>query len=395
MSVLSQIVAVSAMNLRNLPQRAGASIVVIVGIGGVVAVLLSVMSLASGLRHTLATTGHAERVIALSNSAQSEESSNLSREVVRTLSNLPGIQHTAAGPRISADVIASIWLPKPHNSGQASVALRGVSAGSFAVRPEIRVSSGRAFRAGMSEVMVGRAAAARFPALRVGNYVTASGTRWLIVGQFASGGDAHESELMADADMVRSVYHRNTYNSVTMWLESPAALTRVKDAVSTDPTLFVDVMLETEFYAQQTQHLGRFLILVANVIAGVMALGAVFAALNTMYGAVGARTIEIATLRALGFGRTAVVASVFAEILALALCGALAGAAAAWLVLGGKTVSTVVGSGGMAQVAFELRIDFDLVLIGIVWACVVGLIGAIPPAWRAVRLPVTAALRGT
>jgi putative ABC transport system permease protein len=169
----------------------------------------------------------------------------------------------------------------------------------------------------------------------------------------------------------------------------------VKDAVSTDPTLFVDVMLETEFYAQQTQHLGRFLILVANVIAGVMALGAVFAALNTMYGAVGARTIEIATLRALGFGRTAVVASVFAEILALALCGALAGAAAAWLVLGGKTVSTVVGSGGMAQVAFELRIDFDLVLIGIVWACVVGLIGAIPPAWRAVRLPVTAALRGT
>jgi putative ABC transport system permease protein len=210
---------------------------------------------------------------------------------------------------------------------------------------------------------------------------------------FASNGNAFESELLTDADTMLSALRRTTFNSVTVWLDSKDSFNTVKDAVSTNPTLTLDVRREVEYYERQSKQFGSFLAIVANVVGVIMAIGAIFGALNTMYSAVSSRSMEIATLRALGFGATGVVISVFAEALLLAIVGALAGATLAWLAFNGNTVSTISGGAGLAQVAFNLRIGLDLVLLGVVWACIVGLVGGLFPAVRAARIPVAEALR--
>ena len=395
MSLLKEIGAVTEFNLRSLPQRAGASVVVIVGIAGVVAVLISVLSLSTGLARALSTTGRIERAIVLYGGAQSEVGSNISRDVVLTVSDLPGIKKDSDGKAlISADAVASIWLPKK-NGELGSIAFRGVSAKSFAVRPEIKLTDGRMFQPGLRELIVGKTAQARFAGLAIGSLVKSGDTQWTVVGVFESGGDAHESELLADADTMLSAFRRTTFNSVTAWLTTPAAFDTLKASVTTNPTLTLDVLRESAYYEQQSKRFGTFLSIVANVVGVIMAIGAVFGALNTMYSAVSARTVEIATLRALGFGAAGVVISVFTEALLLAVVGALCGAAIAWFAFNGDTVSTISGGSGLSQVAFSLRIGIDLVFIGIVWACIVGLLGGLFPAIRAARAPVAAALRQT
>jgi putative ABC transport system permease protein len=396
MSLGRQIVAVTAMNMRSLPQRATTSLVVVVGIAGVVAVLISVLSVATGLTRTLSSTGRAERVIILYSGAQSEIGSNISRDVTLTLADLAGIKKDTDGkPLVSADATESMWLSKAETDKLGTVTFRGVSAKSFATRPEIKIIEGRVFRPGVRELIVGKAAQARFKGLQLGSRITSNDSEWTVVGVFESDGDAHESELIADADTVLSAYHRTTFNSVTVWLESPAAFDSVKAQVTTNPTLSLDVRHEAEYYDQQSKGFGTFLSIIANLIGVVMAIGAIFGALNTMYSAVSARAVEIATLRALGFSSAGVVVSVFVEAVTLAIAGALIGAALAWLVFNGNTVSTISGRTGLAQVAFHLRIGFGLVLVGVAWAIVVGLIGGLFPAIRAGRLPVAAALRAT
>jgi putative ABC transport system permease protein len=396
MSLGRQIVAVTAMNMRSLPQRATTSLVVVVGIAGVVAVLISVLSVATGLTRTLSSTGRAERAIILYSGAQSEIASNMTRDVTLTLADLAGIKKDTDGkPMVSADATESMWLPKAETNKLGTVTFRGVSAKSFATRPEIRNIEGRMFRPGVRELIVGKAAQARFKGLQVGNRITSNDSEWTVVGVFESDGDAHESELIADADTVLSAYHRTTFNSVTVWLESAAAFDTVKAQVTTNPTLSLDVRHEAEYYDQQSKGFGTFLSIIANLIGVVMAIGAIFGALNTMYSAVSARAVEIATLRALGFSSAGVVVSVFVEAVTLAIAGALIGAALAWLVFNGNTVSTISGRTGLTQVAFHLRIGFGLVLVGVAWAIVVGLIGGLFPAIRAGRLPVAAALRAT
>jgi putative ABC transport system permease protein len=288
-----------------------------------------------------------------------------------------------------------MWLSKAETDKLGTVTFRGVSAKSFATRPEIKIIEGRVFRPGVRELIVGKAAQARFKGLQLGSRITSNDSEWTVVGVFESDGDAHESELIADADTVLSAYHRTTFNSVTVWLESPAAFDSVKAQVTTNPTLSLDVRHEAEYYDQQSKGFGTFLSIIANLIGVVMAIGAIFGALNTMYSAVSARAVEIATLRALGFSSAGVVVSVFVEAVTLAIAGALIGAALAWLVFNGNTVSTISGRTGLAQVAFHLRIGFGLVLVGVAWAIVVGLIGGLFPAIRAGRLPVAAALRAT
>jgi putative ABC transport system permease protein len=396
MNLGGQIVAVTVMNMRSLPQRMTTSLVVVVGIAGVVAVLISVLSLATGLTRTLSSTGRAERVIILYSGAQSEVGSNMTREVTQTLTDLAGIKKDSDGkPIVSVDATESMWLHKATTGGLGTVTFRGVSAKSLVTRPEIKIVQGRLFRPGLRELIVGKTAQARFRGLQLGEQVTSNDSQWTVVGVFESNGDAHESELIADADTVLSAYHRTTFNSVTVWLASPEAFDTVKAQVTTDPTLSLDVRHEAEYYDQQSRGFGTFLSIVANVIGVVMAIGAIFGALNTMYSAVSARTVEIATLRALGFGSAGVVVSVFVEALTLAIVGALIGAALAWLLFNGNTVSTIAGTTGLSQVAFHLRIGFGLVAVGIVWAIVVGLIGGLFPAIRAARLPVASALRAT
>jgi len=386
--------AVTAMNLRSLPARAVSSLVIVVGIAGVVAVLISVLSLSTGLTKTLANTGRVERAIILYAGAQSEVESNLSRDAVLTVMDLPGIKRGPAGKALaSADALASMWLPKTGAGDLGSVTFRGVSSDSLAVRPEIKILQGRVFQPGLRELIVGRSAQAKFKGLGLGSRVKSTDTEWLVVGVFASNGDAHESELLADADTVLSAFHRTSFNSVTVWLESPAAYDTLKASVTTNPTLSMDVQRESAYYEQQSKRFSSFLAIVANVIGVVMAIGAIFGALNTMYSAVSARAVEIATLRAIGFGSVGVVVSVLVESLTLAIVGALAGAAMAWLFFNGNTVSTISGGAGFSQVAFHLHIGLNLVAVGVVWACVVGLVGGLFPAVRAARLPIATALR--
>jgi putative ABC transport system permease protein len=382
------------MNMRSLPARAGSSLVIVVGIAGVVAVLISVLSLSTGLSRTLSSTGRPERAIILYAGAQSEVESNLPRDAVLTLMDLPGIKKDVDGKSLaSADAMASMWLPTKSTGELGSATFRGVSRQFLEVRPEIKILQGRIFQPGVRELIVGKSAQAKFKGLDVGNRVRSTDTEWLVVGVFESNGDAHESELLADADTLLSAYHRTTFNSVTVWLESPAAFDTLKASVTTNPTLTMDVQKEAAYYEQQSKRFGTFLSIVANVIGVVMAIGAIFGALNTMYSAVSSRVVEIATLRAIGFGSAGVVVSVLVESLTLAIVGALVGAAIAWFFFNGNTVSTISGGAGLSQVAFHLQIGFGLVAVGIAWACAVGILGGLFPALRAARLPVAAALR--
>ncbi len=249
------------------------------------------------------------------------------------------------------------------------------------------------FRSGLREVIAGRGAQDRYRGLAIGDKVRFGETEWTVVGAFDSEGGAHDSELLADSETVLSAYQRTTFNSVTLKLDGAQGLDRLQSAIGQDPTLSVTAARETAYYEQQSQQFARFLSIIARFIGAIMAVGAIFAALNTMYSAVSSRAVEIATLRAIGFSSLPVVISVIAEALALALVGALIGASAAWLLFNGNTVSTLGGGGGLSQVVFHLHIGAALIGLGIIWACVVGLIGGLLPAIRAARVPVATALR--
>ena len=367
---------------------------VVVGIGGVVAVLISVLSLATGLTQTLAGTGRPDRALVLHGGAQSEVASTLTRDDALAILAAPGIRVGADGAQLaSVEMMASVRIPKRDGGALGTATFRGVSPNAFALRPEMKLVEGRMFKSGVRELVVGRSTQGRFAGMDVGGAVKFANDEWHVVGAFTSGGDARESELIADADTVLSAYNRTTLNSVTVQLDSVQSFDAFKAALTSNPTLTVEVKREPEYYQQQSKLFARFLALVANVVAAIMGVGAVFAALNTMYSSVSGRLVEIATLRAIGFGSLAVVASVLAEALLLALVGALFGAALAWLLFNGNTVSTLSGGNGLAQVVFHLRIGWELVVAGIVWACVIGVIGGLLPALRAARVPVATALR--
>jgi putative ABC transport system permease protein len=394
MKTLKQVRAVVGMNLRSLPQRVATSAVVVVGIAGVVAVLVSVLSLSTGLSKTLASTGHPNHAIVLSAGAQSETGSSLTRDAVNTILSAPGIARTEQRTQVaSADMLTSVRVTRRDGTTPGNASFRGVSPDAFGLRPQIKLVEGRMFESGLRELIVGRAAQNRFAGLDVGDTVTFGSDTWSVVGAFTSNGDAFESELITDATTVMAAYYRTAPNSVTVRLESPQSFEAFKAALTTNPTLTVDVKRESEYYQQQSKLFARFLAVVANIVATVMGIGAVFAALNTMYSSVSARITEIATLRALGFGSVAVVASVLIEALLLAFIGALFGATIAWLLFNGNTVSTLSGGNGMSQVVFHLRIGWELVSAGILWACVIGIIGGLLPAIRAARVPVATALR--
>jgi putative ABC transport system permease protein len=390
---MKQVAAVTAMNLRSLPQRVAPSLVIVIGIAGVVGVLLAVLSLSRGLAHTLATTGRDDRAIILHADANSELGSVLTRDAVLKALDAPGIARDAEGKAIaSTEMLATVRLPRKDTGRLGMLTIRGVTPQVFAVRPEVKLLAGRMPGSGLNELLAGRAAQMRFGDLGIDGHVKVGNTEWRVVGAFASGGDVHEAELFADAETLLSAYQRTTFNSVTVKVTGADAFPTLKNALMDDPALAVAVSRESVYYQQHSQVFSRVLAMVANLVGTIMAIGAVFAALNSMYSVVSARTLEIATLRAIGFGASAVVVSVIFESLLLALIGAAAGAALAWLFFDGNTVSTVAG-GGIGNVIFHLRIGVGLIVVGIVWACVVGLIGGLLPAMRAARLPVATALR--
>jgi putative ABC transport system permease protein len=395
MRVLAQIVQITLVNLRNLPQRLGTSLVVIVGIAGVAGVLVSVLSMSEGFRHTLASTGREDRVIVLRAGSDAEMSSNVSRDQAVLVGALPAIARDAAGrPLASAELVVMVDLPRRGQTDPNNVPFRGVQPAAFAIRDEIRLVEGRPFERGVREVIVGRRAAQQFEGLGVGSRIAFRDSDWTVVGVFSSGGDVHESEIWADAEVAASAYRRTGFQSITARLADggSAGLADLTASIARDRRLSMTVFREPEYYAKQSKVLTTLINVLGYTVAAFMALGATFGALNCMYSAIASRQVEIATLRAIGFGSAPVVVSVLIEALVLALLGGALGGGLAYLYCDGATLSTL-NFDTFSQVAFDFRVTPALILRGIAWALVIGALGGLPPAIRAARLPVTLALR--
>jgi putative ABC transport system permease protein len=390
--MFKQFIAVTGMSLQTLPQRVGASSVIVIGIAGVVAVLVSVLAMGAGFRHTLADTGRADRVIILRGGSDAELNSNLTRSDVDTIANAPGLAKDSSGKALlSSELVTVVNVPKIDTGTDANVTLRGVGLKLTEVRPELKIVQGRMFRPAVRELIAGVGAAKQFRGLNVGGVLHLRNADWTVTGVFTSNGDIHESELLADVDTVGSSIERSGYSSAVGLLTGPEQFNRFKDALTTDPQLKVDVKREPEYYAAQSKGLSQAINVVGTTVAIIMAIGAMFGALNSMYSAVAARGLEIATLRAIGFGALPVLSSVMVEALLLSLLGGVIGAALAWLFFNGHSVSTL--GGAFAQVVFQLTVTRALIVTGIIWACVIGLLGGLFPALRAARLPVAEALR--
>jgi putative ABC transport system permease protein len=390
--VFKQLIAVISMNLQSIPQRLGASSVIVIGIAGVVAVLVSVLAMGAGFKHTLADSGREDRVIILRGGSDAELSSNLTRTDVATISNAPGLAKDADGKALLSDeVVTVVNVPKMDTGTDANVTLRGAGLKLTEVRPELKIIAGKMFRPAVRELIAGVGTTKQFRGLTVGSVLRIRSADWTVTGIFSSNGDVHESELMADADTVASSIERNGYSSAVGMLTSADAFTAFKDSLTSDPQLKVDVQREKAYYAKQSEGLTKTINIVGTTVAVIMAIGAMFGALNTMYSAVAARGLEIATLRAIGFGAFPVLIGVMIESLLLSLLGGIIGASLAWLFFNGHTVSTL--GAAFAQVVFQLTVTQTLIVTGIVWACVIGLLGGFFPALRAARLPVAEALR--
>ncbi len=391
MSLFRQIAAVVGMNLRNLPQRASASLVIVIGIAGVVAVLVSVLSMAVGFSRTIAGAGSPDRALVLSGGALQEAMSSIPAGAVPNIMNAPGIAEDSAGrPIADAEALAQIQVQQ--GSGRsANVALRGVGTTEPELRPEVRLVAGRMFQPGLHELIVGRNLEARY-GLGLGSHLSFQNGDWVVVGIFStSAASLLDSQILTDAQTLLSAYERNWYHSMTVRLAGPGSLNQLKRALASDPTLHVDVYRESTFAAAQSRVLNIILRWIGFFIGGMMAAGALFGALNSLYAAVSARSTEIATLRAIGFGAGPVVVSVLAESLVLAIAGALIGAACAWVLFDGH-VSSMQLSGLQPPVAYAMSVTPGLVVIGITWACVIGMVGGLFPAIRAGRLPIARAL---
>jgi len=389
-----QIVGVTSLSLRSVPSRLTASMVLVIGVAGVVGVLVSVLAIASGLGRTVARTGAPDRALVLHKAAQTEGFSNIDISWVGAIADAPGVLHGADGTAaVCPERVVGASLNRRSGGDLAGVLLRGTCPAAFLVHPQWKIVAGRWFRPGLHEIVVGAGAAREFMGLAIGRRVRLGNDDWTVVGRFTSAGDAHESEILTDARTLMSAFGWSDYSSVTARLASAAAFSRFRAALLANPSLQVDVVREQDYYRRQSQGVARLLTFVSTVVAAIMAIGATFTALNTMYSAVSGRTVEIATLRALGFEPPAVVVSVITEAMLLAILGALIGAAVAWLLFNGVSLNTVGGDQFGSQLAFRLFVRPGLVAVGIAWALAIGLAGGLLPAVRAVRLPVATALR--
>jgi putative ABC transport system permease protein len=386
MSLAFQISALTANSLRDSPRRLGSSLVIVIGIAGVVAVLIPVLAMSVGFRATIRGDGRADRAIVLSRDATTEYESGLSRDAVGVVLSAAGVRHDAQGrPLISAEVVLAAPVSRRRDHSNVNITLRGVGPRYFAIRPELKLVAGRMFRPGTQELLVGAAARSQFDGLEIGDRVRLQNGDWTVAGVFAGGSGARASELLAEAQTVMSAYKLESYNSVTAALDSAAALPEFDEALARDARLFVTVRSEPEYLASESSDMSHLLRLVAYVISSIMALGAVFAALNSMYSSVATRGTELATLRAIGFPGRAVAVAVMTEALSLALLGAAIGVGLAFAAFDGATISTQGGALFDSQLVYSLAVTPRLVMTAIIVACGVGLTGGLLPAVRAGR----------
>jgi putative ABC transport system permease protein len=365
----------------------------VIGIAGVVAVLVGVLSMGVGFEKAMTASGSPDAAIVLRSGADTEMVSGFLRESTRIIADAPGVGRTAAGPLASAELFVIINLPKRSTGTDANVPMRGVEPAALRVRDKLKLVDGRMFEWGKNEVVAGIGAANEFGGVQLGGKLRVGQRDWPIVGIFSAAGGTAESEIWCDASVLQAAYKRDdTFQSVQVKLVSPGAFQEFKDALTTDPRLNVKVLRQAEYYVEQSTAVTRLITTLGVLIAFLMAIGAVFGALNTMYSSVSARTREIATLRALGFGSGAVVVSVMIESLALGVLGGGIGATLAYFTFNGLQTATMNWQ-SFSQVTFAFAVTPELLVRGIVWAVVIGLIGGFLPAIRGARLPIAKALR--
>lgn len=392
-NALSQVATVSWLGLRTIGQRLGSSLTTVFGVMGVVGVLIVVLSIGEGFRRALVSAGSDDTALVLRSGSDNEMTSGLLRDHTRIIAEAPGVLRGAQGPVASAELYVVVDVPKRSTGTDANVPLRGVQPAAFQVRDEVKIVEGRLFAPGRNEIIAGKAAASEFAGLDVGAKKRWGGVEWTVVGIFEAGGALSESEIWCDVGILQPAYRRgSTFQAVYAKLESAAAFDGFKDNLTTDPRLDVKVIRESEYYEAQSRTLHQIITGLGILIGVVMAAGATFGALNTMYSAVATRTREVATLRALGFGAGPVVVSILAEALFLALVGGALGAAVAYLGFNGFQAATMNWS-TFSQVAFQFAVTPPLIALGTVFALVIGLIGGLFPALRAARMPVASALR--
>jgi putative ABC transport system permease protein len=389
----SQIFSIALFNLRTLPQRLGSSATAVFGIAGVVAVMVSVLSIAEGILKTMQNSASPENVVVLRSGASSEMMSWVLGDDARVIAEAPGLARSEEGALASPELFVIIPLKKKSTGTDANVPLRGVTRTAPLVRDRFRLVEGRMFEWGRNEVVVGRGAQLEFQGLDVGSSIEVGKAAWPVVGVFEAGGGLAETEIWVDALVLQPAYQRgNSYQAVYAKLQSPGAFQEFKDALTSDPRLTVAPVREADYFAEQSAVLYNLITGLGTLIAVIMGFGAVFGALNTMYTAVSARAREIATLRALGFRSGPVVVSVLTESILLALVGGSIGAVLAWLAFDGFRAATLNWS-SFSQVAFAFDVSPSLLVRGVVFACLIGLVGGLFPAVRAARQPVSAALR--
>ncbi len=384
--------SVTEVGIATIPQRLGSSSVVVVGIAGVVGVLVALLAMAEGFQATLKQTGTDDTAIVMRSGANTELNSVLAHDIAVLISQAPQVLKNSHGePLASQELVVVASLPKKSNGLDANVEIRGVGENAWELRPTVRIIAGRRFTPGLRELIVGKGAREQFANIDLGATLKLNGQVWTVVGVFDSG-DAHNSEVWGDVQVVGSTYRRgSSVTSITVRLTGAGDLDAFEAALASDPRLKVDAKSTRAYYSQQSEQLTRMIHVLGTTIGIIMAIGAIFGALNTMYAAVATRAREIATLRAIGFRGLPVIVSVMLETMLLALLGGLLGAAVAWLIFDNYTVSTL--GQNFSQVVFAFQVTPPLLWTGLKWALAIGFIGGLFPALRAARQPVTSGLR--
>jgi putative ABC transport system permease protein len=381
-------------NFRSIRARWTSTIVAVLGIAGTVGVFVAMLSLARGFKATLVASGSPGNALVMRAGSASEMMGGITLDSIRVLQDAPGIARDASGsPLVTQDVVGVIPVPLISTGTDANVQVRGVSPNVLEIRKFVKITKGRMFQPGMNELVVGKNAATTYQGLTVGNNIDFAGGHWSVVGEFDAGGSAFDSEIWCDSQIFNQVLKRptNIFQSATVHLASPATYQEFKDAVTSDPRMNVDVYREIDYYAKQSTTMTKLITVLGGLVALIMAVGAIFGALNTMYSAVAERGREIATMRAVGFSTWNVILSFLFEALLISFLGGIIGCLAV-LPLNGLTTSTM-NFQTFSNVAFAFKITFDLLLLGVLFALVMGVLGGLLPAIRAAVQPVSVALR--
>ncbi|HEV8076065.1 MAG TPA: FtsX-like permease family protein [Candidatus Acidoferrum sp.] len=380
-------------NVRSVSARWTSTIVAVAGIAGTVGVFIAMLSLAHGFKATLVSSGSADNALITRAGATSEITSGVSIDSVKVIQDAPGIARGAEGPLVSPEAVLMVPIPLRSTGTDANVMFRGVSPNVLAIRKNVKIIEGRMLRHGLTEIVVGKNAKATYSGLTLGSNLKLGSANWQVVGIFDAGGSAFDSEVWGDPHLINGAYNRpdTLSQSVTVHLTSPAAFQKLKDSLTGDPRLNVDVTREIDYYAKQSTRMTTLITRLGGFVALIMAIGAVFGALNTMYSAVAERGREIATMRALGFTTLNVLVSFLFEALFISLIGGILGCLAV-LWLDGRTASTM-NFQTFSNLAFAFKITYDLLLMGILFALVMGVLGGLLPAIRAAVRPVAVALR--